>query len=252
MNTVVLVHGNPETSAIWGPLMRALADRGVSDVVTLTPPGFGVASPPGWKASQSEYRAWLVEQVEMLARPVHVLGHDWGAGHVYGAIAERPDLFESWAADCGGLVHPEYEWHDAAQGWQTAGVGEEMVDSLVSMNVAEKSAAFAAIGMTESIAADVAPWIDADMGRCILALYRSAAQPAMRELGARLFARRPARGAVVVPTADPYPGTPDMARDVASRLGARVIELAGRGHWWMIEDPDRAAEELITFWKEST
>ena len=34
--TVVLVHGNPETEAIWGPLVDAL---GRDDVVRLSPAG---------------------------------------------------------------------------------------------------------------------------------------------------------------------------------------------------------------------
>ena len=36
--TVVLVHGNPETDAIWGPLVDAL---GRDDAVRLSPLGFG-------------------------------------------------------------------------------------------------------------------------------------------------------------------------------------------------------------------
>lgn len=40
--TVVLVHGNPETDAIWDPLVAAL---GRDDVVRLSPPGFGVLYP---------------------------------------------------------------------------------------------------------------------------------------------------------------------------------------------------------------
>jgi hypothetical protein len=35
--TVVLVHGNPETDAIWGPLVDAL---GRTDVVRLSPPDY--------------------------------------------------------------------------------------------------------------------------------------------------------------------------------------------------------------------
>jgi pimeloyl-ACP methyl ester carboxylesterase len=34
--TVVLVHGNPETDAVWDPLVDAL---GRTDVVRLSPPG---------------------------------------------------------------------------------------------------------------------------------------------------------------------------------------------------------------------
>jgi pimeloyl-ACP methyl ester carboxylesterase len=40
--TVVLVQGNPETDAIWGPLVDAL---GRDDVVLLSPPGFGAPLP---------------------------------------------------------------------------------------------------------------------------------------------------------------------------------------------------------------
>jgi len=40
----VIVHGNPETSAVWGPLLGELAR---SDVVCLSPPGFGAPSPTG-------------------------------------------------------------------------------------------------------------------------------------------------------------------------------------------------------------
>ena len=102
--------------------------------------------------------------------------------------------------------------------------------------------------MSESIASDVALHVNDEMGRCILALYRSAAQPAMRDLGARLATKDLPRGAVIVPTADTYPGTPAMAADVARSLGATTIELSDRGHWWMIEDPATAADRLVSFW----
>ena len=41
----VFVHGNPETAAIWDDLVGELAARGVSDVVRLSPPGFGAPVP---------------------------------------------------------------------------------------------------------------------------------------------------------------------------------------------------------------
>lgn len=37
--TVVLVHGVPETDVIWRPMLDEL---GRDDVITLSPPGFGV------------------------------------------------------------------------------------------------------------------------------------------------------------------------------------------------------------------
>ena len=42
---LVLVHGNPESAVIWGPLIGEL-NR--ADAVTLSPPGFGVPAPRGF------------------------------------------------------------------------------------------------------------------------------------------------------------------------------------------------------------
>ena len=38
---IAFVHGVPETTAIWQPLVAALAARGAEDVTLLSPPGFG-------------------------------------------------------------------------------------------------------------------------------------------------------------------------------------------------------------------
>ena len=55
--TVVLVHGNPETEAIWNPLVDAL---GRDDVVRVSPPGFGAPLPDDFPATCLAYREWLV------------------------------------------------------------------------------------------------------------------------------------------------------------------------------------------------
>ena len=117
--TKVFVHGNPETSAIWKPLVAALSERGVNDVVLLSPPGFGAPVPHDWTATVSEYRNWLVGELEKIGGEIDLVGHDWGAGHVFSVLAHRPELVRSWATDCVGLLHPDYVWHDAALGWQT-------------------------------------------------------------------------------------------------------------------------------------
>src|SRR6187551_3389203 len=136
----VLVHGNPETAAVWGPLMRALNERGVHDIVALSPPGFGAPVPDGWVGSPGDYVDWLATELEGLDGPIDLVGHDWGAGHVAGLVAARPDLVRSWAIDVAGLIHPDYVWHDTAQLWQTPEVGEQVIDAMVSMTIAERTA----------------------------------------------------------------------------------------------------------------
>lgn len=60
------VHGNPEAPALWRTLVSALKDRGATDLHLLAPSGFGAPVPDGWQSSQTEYRDWLIGELESL------------------------------------------------------------------------------------------------------------------------------------------------------------------------------------------
>lgn len=244
----VFVHGNPESAAIWMSLDRALRERGVDDIVLLSPPGFGTPSPEGWSATPLDYRSWLVSELEALGGAVDLLGHDWGAGHVYGLLDHRPDLVRTWAADCVGLLHADYVWHDAAQAWQTPDVGEEVVAAMFGTPVADRVAMLVGLGITEAAAADVAEWMNEDMGRCVLALYRGASQPYMADLGTRLATAELPPGLVIIAPGDHYAGSVETMQDQASAMGAQTVTLDGQNHWWMFEGADAAADALIGHW----
>ena len=241
----VFVHGNPETAAIWGAL---LAELGHPDAVTLSPPGFGAPVAEGFGATAEEYADWLAAQLEAMDGPVDLVGHDWGGGHVMRVSMDRPDLIRSWVTDIAGCLAPDYVWHDLAQVWQTPGAGEEAVAALASLPLAERASTFESLGMGTSVAAEVAAAVDETMGRCVLALYRSAAQPAMARLGEKLAAAGARPGLVVIATEDGYTGGEDRARWSAERAGATTAVLDGLGHWWMLEDPVAGAAALREFW----
>ncbi|MBB2989726.1 pimeloyl-ACP methyl ester carboxylesterase [Mycolicibacterium iranicum] len=244
--TVVLVHGNPETEAIWGPLVAVL---GRDDVVRLSPPGFGAPLPDGFGATFLEYRDWLESELEKLDGPIDLVGHDWGGGHVVNAVMHRPELVRSWATDVIGLFDPDYVWHDMAQVWQTPGAGEELIENMMGGGLPARTELMASLGIPEDIAAAVAEHQNDDMGRAILALYRSAAQPAMAEAGRNLEALAARPGLSVLATEDPYVGVNDNRRRAADRAGARTTVLEGLGHWWMVQDPQRGAAALTEFWQ---
>jgi hypothetical protein len=44
-------------------------------------------------------------------------------------------------------------------------------------------------------------------------------------------------------------GTDEQRHRAAARAGAREEVLDGLGHWWMTQDPARAADVLVGFWK---
>ena len=248
--TVVLVHGNPETAAIWGPLTAVLRDRGHADVVALSPPGFGAPVPEGFDPTMDAYAEWLVGELEAIraaGAEIDLLGHDWGAGHVYGALARRPDLVRTWTGDIAGILHSDYVWHDMAQAWQTLEVGEQVVAGFTGSSLGERVALFVGLGLPDDIAAPLAAALDEEMGRCILRLYRTGAQPAVGELGDRLAGMELPPGLIVDAELDAYVSS-ELSNAVAERLGTEVLHLPGRGHWWMVADVDPVADALTAFW----
>ena len=70
----------------------------------------------------------------------------------------------------------------------------------------------------------------------------------LRELGEHLPAAAGRPGLALLATEDHYVGTDEMRRVAAARAHARVAVLDGLGHWWMVQDPGRAAGMLDDFW----
>ena len=243
----VFVHGNPECDAVWGPLEAALAARGVDDCILLSPPGFGAPLPDGFEATPAGYVDWLAAELRELDAPIDLVGHDWGTGHVAGLAAAYPELIRSFTVDCGGLIHPDYVWHDMAQVWQTPGAGEEAVAAVFGLPQADKVAMFESFGAPAAIAERMAAAADATMGECVLTLYRAGAQPYQAELSARLDGADPRPAHIISASDDPYVSA-ELGAATAERLGAAHTALAGRGHWWMLADPGEPADAMVAFW----
>jgi pimeloyl-ACP methyl ester carboxylesterase len=240
----VLVHGVPETSALWDPLRVHLVR---DDVAALQLPGFGCERPPGFGATKEEYVAWLVAELERLRADgqIDLVGHDWGGGFVVRLVSTRPDLVRSWVTDAAALGDPGFEWHDLAKLWQTPDAGEAFWEQQLALPTEQGSSTFESFGVPADQALIMAGWPDATMADCILALYRSAVDVG-REWGGD-FENVPAPGLTLLPSDDPFL-SPSGARAGAGRAGAKVADLDGLGHWWMLQDPARGAAVLEDFW----
>jgi pimeloyl-ACP methyl ester carboxylesterase len=94
-------------------------------------------------------------------------------------------------------------------------------------------------------ALDLASHINRTMADCILDLYRSAVSVG-KQWGPD-FAAIPAPGLVLIPSEDPFLNAASATR-AAARADARTAALEGLGHWWMLQDPSRAATVLREFW----
>jgi len=237
----VLVHGVPETSALWGPMAAHLTGR---EVVLLGMPGFGSALPDGFEPTMETYAGWLSNQLEMVDGPVHLVAHDWGALLSLRVLADHPDNVASWVLDMGNL-DDDFAWHDMAQLWQTPGAGEEFMEGMVGASVDERAALLAGSGVPESGATEMSAAIDATMAAAILSLYRSAVNIGS-EWGPGID-QITGPGLIIDAANDPF-RAPGSAARIAERTGAQIAVLPDCGHWWMLDDPAGAAAAINAFW----
>ncbi|GAA4852908.1 alpha/beta hydrolase [Actinomycetospora corticicola] len=246
---LVLVHGNPESAAVWGPLIGEL---GRADAIALSPPGFGVPAPHDFDGSTTAYRDWLASQLERFRAPVDLVGHDWGGIHVAALAMSRPDLIRSWASDALGVFAPDYQWHPRAQVWQEEGPGEASVQEIWGGDLQQRLAVTSALGMTGRMAERVAAGMDPEMGRAVLTLLRSARQPAMADAGQLLgsASARPGLALIALDDVDRASGTVAQHEWGARQAGAGTAHLDGVGHWWPEESPAPVAAALQNFWSD--
>lgn len=95
--TLILVHGYPDTHGVWDEVVELLA--GSFHVVTYDMRGMGASTAPARRGAYS--LTWLASDLEAVAeavspdRPVHLVGHDWGAFSCWEALTRGgADSFE--------------------------------------------------------------------------------------------------------------------------------------------------------------
>lgn len=241
--TAVFVHGVPETPEVWQPLVTHLERP---DVALLQLPGFGCALPDGFEPTMYGYADWLAAELDAFDE-VDLVTHDWGGLLSLKVLAGKPANVRSWATDMGDLS-ADFRWHDTARTWQTPGEGEALIDGMVGASIPDRAALLAAVGVPEADATAMAGHLDATMGAAILTLYRSATDignewgPGIDAIGGR--------GLIIASMQDPFRAA-DRATRLAERTGADLVELPDAGHFWMLEQPERAAQILTEHWRRA-
>jgi len=237
--TALFVHGVPETSAVWQPLVDEI-DR--EDIVLLGLPGFG--SPmPDFEPTMQNYAVWFADELATFD-DVDLVTHDWGALLAMKVLADKPDNVRSWAMDMGDLG-ADFKWHDTAIIWMTPGEGEAFMEGLLGASVEDRAALLTAVGVPASGATTMAEGFDATMAEAILVLYRSSADIG-NEWGPGIdLIEGP--GLLLESMQDPFRKA-SRARRLAERTGAKSVELPDEGHWWMLESPAKAAAIITEFW----
>jgi pimeloyl-ACP methyl ester carboxylesterase len=239
----VFVHGVPDTGRMWTALLDELTR---TDIEVVALPGFGNRAPAHWTATKEAYAAWLEARIDAFEVPVDLVAHDWGAILAQRVASQRPDLIRTLA--CGsGPLDETYTWHAMAQAWQTPDVGEQIVDGMLALPRADLVAGLVAGGAPETLAALQADALDAEMARCILALYRSAVTVGAEWQSA--VDAMPTRPALVFHGGDDLYVEARVAERLATRLDGTLTVYDGCGHWWAWERAPQVAAALTELWR---
>ncbi len=266
--TVVLVHGFPDASTVWGPLAERLASD--LHVVSYDVRGAGRSDTPTGTAGYAlpvlvEDLAAVVDHTSPDA-PVHLVAHDWGSIQGWEAVttsglAERFASFTSMSGpplDHAALwlrrhrsLHPgdlRPVLSQALHSWYIAYFRLPLLPELMTRSRRATSLWAAALHRLEHAQTDEhwpAPTFGADFSHG-LELYRANVEGRLRRPVAR---RTDVPVQLVVPVHDRYvtPALLDGLEDWTSLMWRRPVDA---GHWVIRSNPDGVAawvREVVAF-----
>jgi pimeloyl-ACP methyl ester carboxylesterase len=246
--TVVLVHGFPETAAIWRPLQQILD----GDVLAVGLPGFGRTRTDGFSATKDAYAEWLGETLRRVEEPVDVVAHDVGALLTMRVASAFDVALRTWTVDVADVFHPRFAWPQRVRELQTPSLGEQMLNTSREVDPEDPRSTTSRLiagGVPDDLAREMGSAHDEVMSRSILDFYRSAVPNLAEDWWKDLTGPTRSRGLVLL-LPDP-PEVEAMSLEVAERMGAQTAHLEDLDHCWMAQAPDVVARTLQRFWSSS-
>lgn len=242
--TVLCLHGYPESSHMFAPLVGAAAAAGWR---ALAPdlPGYGDSDPDPphvWRRMVEAVDAFWAEAI---GEPVVLVVHDWGGLIGLRWACEHPEAIRALVISDTGFF-PDGRWHGLAEAMRTVGQGEELVDGLT-----REAFAHLLRGVTPAFDDDAVDEYYKAFGdevrrRGQLELYRSGDFRELAQYDGAL-------GAMGVPALilwgaydqfAPVAGAHRFARDIP---GARLEVLEGAGHFVFDERPEETTAIVLEF-----
>lgn len=271
--TILLVHGFPDTSEVWDPVVERLTDS--FHVVRYDVRGAGQSEAP---EDRSGYALpLLVEDMAAVidatspGRPVHLVAHDWGSIQGWEAVTTKAlaDRFASYTSISGPPIDHAALWarqhrtlrpsdlvrsvRQAAHSWYVAFFHLPLLPELMARSRRATSVWARALHRIEGARADnawPAPTFGADFAHGVQ-LYRANMRSRMLQPEAR-HTDVPVQ--LVIPLRDRYvtPALLDGLEDWTSEIWRRPVD---GGNWVIRTDPDfiaSAVHEIAEYVEQAT
>jgi pimeloyl-ACP methyl ester carboxylesterase len=239
---VVLLHGFPQSSRMWEPLIESLTAAGRRCVA---PDLYGLGDSDNGAPTTFEGNLEVFERFadELELDRLAIVVHDWGGFIGLAWACRHPDRVSALVISDTGFF-ADGRWHgmaEAVRGEQ----GEQIVAALDRSGfevLLRSSARFS----DEDVEAYWRPFAEGRGRRATLDFYRSMDFSKLAEYDGRL-------GALGVPTLllwgaedefAPLGGAKRFEREIP---GARLVAIEGAGHFVFDQEPERCAREVVAF-----
>jgi len=245
---MLLLHGNPDTGAMWSAAVERLQDRFTCLVPDL--PGFG-GSPAGPRDVETAgMAAWVDGVLDQAAvdGPVHVVAHDFGGPYGCAFAVLHTDRVASISLT-NTLFFAGVRWHFWARVWRTPVLGE-LATLTTPYALFRREMLRGSPGLSEEHLRSAYQALTPATRKHVLRLYRAHPPdiftrpvPGREQSWAQAFQQvaQQIPSQVLWGERDPYLGA-----DNADRFGAdRVVRFADSGHWLPAEDPDGFCQALV-------
>jgi haloalkane dehalogenase len=240
---VILVHGFPESSRMWGPLMDALSSHGrrcvAPDLYCL-----GESDDPGPATFERNLEALDALHRKLTLERVTLVVHDWGGFIGLAWACENPDLVSAVVISDTGFFS-DGKWHGLAEAVRSpqgeelmAGIDRDGFAALLRIDGAEFS--------EEDVDAYWRPFAEGRGREATVEFYRSMDFEKLEQYEGQL-------AELGVPTlvlwgADdrfaPLSGARRFEREIP---GSHLVAIEGAGHFVFDQEPERTVREVVDF-----
>ena len=240
---VLLLHGFPESSLMWEPLMAALAGAGrravAPDLYCL-----GDSEDPGPATFERNLEAIASLHSELDLGKVAVIVHDWGGFVGLAWACEHPELVSALVISDAGFF-ADGKWHGMAEGLRSD-AGEEVMAAIDRAGFAALLHADGAPFTDEQVDAYWRPFESGRGREATLEFYRSMDFEKLAPYDGGL-------ASLNVPTLllwgtedkfAPIGGAKRFEREIP---GSELVAIEGAGHFVFDQEPERTTATVLGF-----
>ena len=242
--TLLCLHGYPESSHMFAPLVGAAAGAGWRAFAPDLP-GYGDSDPDPphtWTRMVDAVEAFWQERI---GEPVALVVHDWGGLIGLRWACDHPEAVRALVISDTGFF-PDGKWHGLAQAMRTEGQGEEVVAGITRESFGQLLQGISPAFDDDAIDEYYKAFGDDVRRRGQLELYRSGEFSELEAYDGKL-------AALGVPTLvlwgedDPFAPVAGAQRLVKEIPGARLEVLSGAGHFIFDEAAEQATASVLEF-----